>query len=122
MNKRIIILVLLLLNVFFYSCSSKKSATNVNSQDVVIPVHSNHMHEDFDKDTKKKEKNVDLKRKHYQRQTESVQKEMKRNEKISMSNTPVRKKKSCNSKKKSSACGERVDSAVILDGVSDTRQ
>lgn len=126
MNKRIVILVLLLLNVFLYSCSSKKSVANIKSKDVVIPVHSNHMHENLGKEKNKKEGEADLRQQHYERQTEYVQKEMKKNEKISMKNTPVcRKKKSCFSlfskNKNNSACKRKADDAVVGDGVRDVR-
>ena len=124
MNKRIIILILLLLNVFFYSCSSKKNTTTINSKTVVIPVHSNSMHENWGEKQKKNKKELDPKQQHYNRQTESVQKQMKRNEKISMKNTPVHKKKSCNSlfNRKNRVCGNRIDKAVLDDGVRDVRQ
>lgn len=124
MKKRFILLVLLLLSVFFYSCSSGKNASKVKSKDVVIPIHSNHMNEDLAKNDKNKEKEISLKQKHYERQTEYVQKEMKKNEKMSMKNTPVRKKKSCFSlfkNKNKSACVRKSEDAVVGDGVRDVK-
>lgn len=123
MNKRIIVLVLLLLSVFFYSCSSRKNASKVKSKDVVIPIHSNHMHEELGEKNEKAKTDDDLKKKHYESQTESVKKEMKKNKKISMKNTPVRKKKnSCFSWfKKDRVCGDGSNNVMTDDGVRDVR-
>ncbi len=124
MKKRIILLVLLLLNVFFYSCSSTKNTTGDQTEEVVIPTHSNNMNENLKNENEKEEKYEKLKREHFERQTKAVQEEMKRNEKISMENTPVRKKKHCYSlfkSKKKSACVNKADDAMIIDGVSDVR-
>ena len=122
MCKRITILVLLLMSVFFYSCSSNKNTTEIKQKDVVIPVHSNHMNEDLQKSNEKKEETYeDKKKKHYKSQTKATRKSMKKNEKISRKNTPVRKKKSslfCRKK----GCLNNVDKNMLNDGVSDTRQ
>ncbi len=121
MNKRISILVLLLMSLFFCSCSSKKNATVINSKDIVIPTHSNHMNEDFKNDKEKEEKYESLKRKHFHNQSRSTQIAMKENEKMSKKNTPIRKRKSsffCRKKE----CVNKVDNNMIMDGVSDTRQ
>lgn len=118
MNKRIIILILLLLNVFFYSCSSNKNTIVTKPKKIVLPEHSNYKNEDSKKDSHKDVKIDDLKKRHYERQTKAVQEEMKRNEQISMKNTPVRKKKSLFSKR--NECSDQSDQ-VINDGVSDTR-
>ena len=100
MNKRVIVLVLLLLSVLFYSCSSKRNSTVIKSRNVVIPEQFRDDPMELAKDKKKKEKEVDPKQQHYNRQTEAVRKEMKKNAKISMKNTPVHaKKKSCSWKK-----------------------
>lgn len=119
MNKRIIVLVLLLLNVFFYSCSTKKNATDINTKDIVLPVHSNNMNEELQNDGEKKDKYEKLKRKHFKSQDKSVQREMKKNEKLSEKNTPVRKKRSLFCRKKN--CVNKVDEVMIKDGVSDVR-
>lgn len=121
MKKRFILLVLLLLNVFFYSCSSNKSATKTNSEGGEMHMHSQ---ANNPKDGKKKKDTVSLKQKHYDSQKEYVQKEMKKNEKISMENTPVRKKKSkslCSKNKNGDACGRKVKDAAVSDGVRDVR-
>ena len=124
MNKRIIVLVLLLLSVFFYSCSSNKSTT-IKSKKVVIPTYSDNLHEEMEADKKKKkEKEIDPKQRHFNNQTADVQKAMKKNEKMSMKNTPVRKKgSSCKSPycKKKRTCGSRRDRAMVNDGVRDAR-
>ena len=126
MNKRIILLVLLLLNVFFYSCSTKKNVTdnvtdNVteeNSEEVLIPSNPSYNDNGLNGEAVDIE---DLRKEHYERQTKAVQKEMKKNEKISMKNTPVRKKKfSCKYNSKKSPCGN-VDEVMINDGVRDSR-
>lgn len=121
MNKRISILVLLLMGIFFCSCSSKKNTTEIKQKDVVIPVHSNHMNDNLQKDNVKEEKYEERRRKHYNNQAKSTQTEMKKNEKISRKNTPVRKKKSSLFCKKKT-CINKVDENMLNDGVSDTRQ
>ena len=122
MNKRIILLVLLLLNVFFYSCSTKKNvtdnATEESSEELVSPSNDSYGDNGLNGEAVDIEK---LKKEHYNRQTKAVQKEMKKNEKISMKNTPVRKKKfSCKYNSKKSPCGN-VDEVMINDGVRDSR-
>ena len=91
----------------------------------MIPTYSNNLYEEAAAEKKKKkEKEIDPKQRHFNNQTASVQKTMKKNEKMSMKNTPVRKKKSscksqsCNKKR---TCGSRRDKAMIKDSVRDTR-
>ena len=114
------------MNVFFYSCSTKKNVTdnvtdNVteeNSEEVLIPSNPSYNDNGLNGEAVDIE---DLRKEHYERQTKAVQKEMKKNEKISMKNTPVRKKKfSCKYNSKKSPCGN-VDEVMINDGVRDSR-
>ena len=121
MNKCAIVLVLLLLSVFSYSCSSNKNSTVIKSKKVVIPEQSRYNPDELGKDKKKNEKEVDPKQQHYNRQTEAVRKAMKKNAKISMKNTPVRaKKRSCSSFRKGS-CGNRYDNNMFDEGIRDVR-
>ncbi len=125
MNKRIIILVLLLLPLFFCSCSTMDISTTIKTKKVTIPDQSIPAHEEYEKEKQKKEKEVDPKQAHYNRQSDAVKKAMKKNEKMCMKNTPVRKKKKfCNSPfgKSNRSCGNRYDSMMMDDGVSDVRQ
>lgn len=123
MNKRIIVLVLLLLSVFFYSCSSQKNSTVINSKKIVIPEHSKFAHEDYNQKKKKNEKELDPKQQHYDRQSKSVQKTMKKNEKASMKNTPVKKrKKSCRPfSKRRGSCVGGIDNFMLDEGIRDVR-
>ncbi len=121
MNKRVIVLVLLLLSLFLYSCSSKKNSTVIKSKNVVIPEQFRNDPDEIGKDKKKEEKEVDPKQQHYNRQTAAVRKAMKNNAKISMKNTPVHKKKrSCSSTRKTS-CVNRYDNNMFDEGIRDTR-
>ncbi|MBO7287854.1 MAG: hypothetical protein J6U85_06455 [Bacteroidales bacterium] len=129
MKKRIILLVLLLLNVFFYSCSTSKETTEDESLEVVVPLYSNDMDETLKDDENEKNAEVNgreyerLKREHFKRQTKEVQAEMKKNEKVSLENTPVKERKTKRSlfKKKNDYCPNKVDNVMIMDGVSDVR-
>ena len=125
MYKRSLIVTLLFISLFFSSCLSKK--------DVVIPeenraVSHEYMTEDAEvvlPDAEQQSLNSagesyeELKRRHYEMQSDATKKMMKENEKRSKRDTPIRKRSLFSFGKKKS-CMEAND-AVIKDGVRDVK-
>ena len=94
MYKRVIVLALLLMTVFFYSCSSNKTTIKFKPGKVVIPEHSTNVEMKPEKQETPEEKYEKQKKSHYDRQSKSVKKMMKESKKLSKKNTPVNKKRS----------------------------
>lgn len=124
MYKRIIIFVLLFVNVFFYSCSSKKELANESQRGVASPEGEVSVPDkDIIEDENKKITYEELKQQHYEMQPESVKLSMEENAERSKEQTPLRKKKKRFNlfRKKDTSCTDNVNDAVVNDGVRDYR-
>ena len=115
MYKRILVLLLLCVSVFFSSCSSKKRSTSYNSGDyIILP--------DTEKTYSEKISYEKYLKKNYEMQPESAKKLIKDNKKRSKKDTPLRprKKSLFNIFRKDKSCSNTSE-AVINDGVRDIK-
>ncbi|MBR4155592.1 MAG: hypothetical protein IKU01_02660 [Bacteroidales bacterium] len=126
MHKRSLIATMLFAALFFSSCSLKKDVTIPDGNRAVA---YEYMTEDAEEvvlpDSEQQSLNSggvpyeELKRRHYEMQSDVTKKMMKENEKRSKRDTPIKKKSLFNFGKKKS-CMEAND-AVIKDGVRDVK-
>ncbi len=121
MNKRITILILLLMTAFFYSCSSEKKVHDYTPDEIILPETSNNKNEAPEKKKNEKDEYEKLKKEHYKKQSKETKQMMKENAKRSEQDTPLRKKNSFFSFGKNKGCDNNVDELMINAGVRDTR-
>ena len=77
MKKRLLILVLLFANIVFFSCSPERSSSVVNQRDIHMPgTNDANLEEGLTYD--------DIKKKHYDRQSERTKKMMRESDKQSI--------------------------------------
>lgn len=114
MKKRLLILVLLFANIVFFSCSPERSSSVVNQSDIHMPgTNDANLEEGLTYD--------DIKKKHYDRQSERTKKMMRESDKQSKKQFSHNKKKTFSLFGRKNSCTNDINDEVVKDGVRDIR-